>query len=148
MLINTPAQQIGTLDLVLTCSLAAWRGGPAERWGAALFAVAWVASPIAELRQSWYQPQYGIFAIDLAVLVSLTVISAAYGRAWAICAAGFQALAVLFHVAFLVNPHALYRAYLQANFAAGFLVLGALMGGVLIEVRPRAIRPAEHAEPV
>jgi hypothetical protein len=40
---------------------------------------------------------------------------------------------VLTHLGFLINPRLLYRAYYFANFSIGFLVLGTIVGGVLIE---------------
>jgi hypothetical protein len=95
-----------------------------------------------ELRESWYQPQYGIFIVDLLTLAALVVLAMRFDRYWPICAAGFQAVAVLTHLAFLINPRALYRAYLFGNFSIGFLLLGAVLGGVIIEGRsPPFLRP-------
>ena len=134
MFINTPAQQVGSAALVATVALTAWRGGRPERIGVAIIACAWILTPFVELRGSWYQPQWGIFGVDVLNLLALASLAFIYDRRWPVCAAGFQAIAVLTHVAFLINPHALYRGYFYANFAVGFLLLGSLLGGIVIEL--------------
>ena len=127
------AQLVGWAAVALTCVAAAWRGERPERLGAGLIAVAWVLSTMVERRHNWLEPQYGILAVDVATFIGLTGLAFACRRAWAICAAAFQSVAVLTHVAFLINPAALYRAYYMANFSIGFLLLGAVIGGVLLE---------------
>ena len=109
-------------------------------------AVAWLLTPLVEVRSSWYQFQAGIFAIDVATLVGLVVLARLGRRRWPICAAAFQLFAVLTHIAFAINPHALYRAYLYANFSVGYLLLGAMVGGVLIEPRASS-RSASEPRP-
>ena len=145
----TLAQIIGWTALALTCAVAFWRGEWPERLGAALIAVAWLVTPLVELRRSWFEPQLGILAVDVATLIALVALAFWYGRYWAICASAFQAIAVLTHLAFLINPEALYRAYLFGNFSIGFLLLGSILGGTLIEVGPIRIRPrlASQASP-
>jgi len=113
-----------------------------------IIAVGWVVSSLVERRDSWYEPQFGIMAVDIVILAAFVVMSFRYDRYWTICAAAFQAIAVLTHFAFLVNPHALYRAYYFGNFAIGFLILGAILGGVLIErVAPYRRRRPPSPEP-
>lgn len=133
MLIYSPTQQVGTAALLLTCLIALWRGNGTDKLGAALISVAWVITPLVEVRKSWYQFQGGIFTVDLVTLVGLVALAILSNRRWPICAAAFQTFAVLTHVAFLVNPHALFRAYLYANFGISYLLLGSLVGGVIIE---------------
>ena len=129
----TLANLINLLALVATCAIAVWRGRRPERAGALIIAAGFLLTPLVERRESWFQPQFGIFAVDVATLVALVALAFWYGRYWSICAAAFQAIAVLTHFAFLLNPHAIYRAYYFANFSIGFLLLGALLGGVFIE---------------
>jgi len=127
------AQLLGWTCLALTCVAAAWRGGRAERLGAAVVAVAWVITALVERRHDWLEPQYGILAVDVVTLLALAAIALRARRNWAICAAGFQAIAVLTHLVFLINPAALYRAYYMSNFSIGFLLLGAILAGVIFE---------------
>jgi hypothetical protein len=139
MFLAAPSQQIAAAALVLTCGVAGLRGKKPERIAALVLAVAWIATPLVEARQSWYQPQYGIFVVDVLTLLALTWIGYFYNRYWPIYAAGYQMIAVLLHIAFLASPHRLYRAYLYANFATSYLVFGALIGGVIFEASPPRI---------
>jgi len=126
-------QIVGWVALALTAGAAWRRGGRPERHGALLVCAAWVLTPLVELRESWIQPQYGILAVDIATLLGLIIMAIRYDRYWPICAAAFQTIAVLTHVAFVINPGALYRAYLFGNFSIGFLLLGSIVGGVIME---------------
>jgi hypothetical protein len=135
----TPAQITGWTALAFTCVVAAWRGRVPERLGAAVIAAAWVATTLVEQRDSWLAPQTGILAIDMVTLAALIGLGVRYDRYWPIWAGGFQAVAVLTDLAFLIEPRALYRAYYFGNFSIGFVLLGALLGGVIIE-RDRPFR--------
>ncbi len=94
---------------------------------------------MVERRDGWLAPQIGILVVDIATLVALSVLAAWYARYWPVWAAGFQAVAVLTDLAFLIDPRAVYRAYYFGNFSIGFLLLGAILAGVIIE-RERPFR--------
>jgi hypothetical protein len=129
----TPAQITGWAALTTACAIAARWGRRPERLGAAAIVVAWVATTLVERRDSWFAPQTGILCVDVAMLGAFVVLGVRYGRYWPLAAAGFQAVAVLTDAAFMVEPGPLYRAYYFGNFSIGFLLLGALVGGVVIE---------------
>jgi hypothetical protein len=139
----TPAQITGWAALATACALAAGLGRRPERLGAAAIAAAWVATTLVERRDSWFAPQTGILCADVAMLGAFVVLAVRYRRYWPLAAAGFQAVAVLTDVAFMIEPGALYRAYYFGNFSIGFLLLGALVGGVIIE-RGRPYRRRPH----
>ena len=134
MFVSTPTQQVGSAALAVTVAAAVWRGERPERVGAAIIAAAWIVTPFVELRRSWYEPQWGIFTVDVLNFLALAGLAFVYDRRWPICAAGFQLVTVLTHVAFLINPHALYRGYFYVNFAMGYLLLGSLLGGIAVEL--------------
>jgi len=127
------AQWLGWISLVLTCVAAAWRGGLPERLGAGLVAAAWVLTLLVEQRRNWLEPQFGMFAVDIATFLGLAALAFLYRRYWAICAAGFQAIAVLTDLIFMINPAVFYRAYYMSNFSIGFLLLGAILAGIIFE---------------
>ena len=129
----TVAQFVNWIALAFTGAVVLWRGGRPERLGMALVAAGFLLTPLVERRESWFQPQFGILAVDLATLALLVAMAYRYDRYWPICAAAFQTIAVLTHFAFWINPEALYRAYYFGNFSIGFLLLGSIIGGVVIE---------------
>jgi hypothetical protein len=137
----TAAQIVNWTALGLTVLVVIRRGRWPERLGMALIVAAFVATPFAELRDSWYRPQFGILAVDATLLAALIVTAFRYDRDWTICAAAFQAVTVLTHFAFMIDPRALYRAFYFGNFAMGYLLLGAILGGAVIEgPRPYRLR--------
>ena len=99
--------------LILTCSAALRWGGRAERWAAALFLCAAVATAAA--RHPWasrYQSvETGVLAIDLALLAGLAVIAYRTKPLWPIIAASLQAITTLAHFAKAVNPDFWRMAY-------------------------------------
>jgi hypothetical protein len=145
----TLAQSVGWAALALTCGAAVWRGQRPERLGASVTAIGWIVSPLVEFGDSWYQPQFGIFAVDVLALVAFIALTLRYRRYWTICATAYQAITVMTHLAFLLNPTGLYRAYLFGNFSIGFLLLGAILGGVVFEseASPYRLRFPSRLEP-
>jgi len=127
------AQALGWACLALTCVVATWRGAWPEKLGASLAVAAWVASVLVEQRRNWLEPQVAVFVVDAILLAALAALALWSRRYWAIWAAGFQAIGVLTHVLFLINPAALYRAYYMSSFSIAFLVLGAIVAGVIFE---------------
>ena len=143
----TLAQFVNAAALVLTCAIVFGRGRQPERIGMTVIAMAFLVTPLVEARGSWYEPQYGILAVDVLTLAALIAISVLYDRYWPICAAAFQAVAVLTHVAFMIDPAALYRAFYFGNFSIGFLLLGSILGGAFIEAAPIRFRPRLASRP-
>jgi len=127
------AQLLGWACLAFTCVVVAWRGGRPEKLGAGVIAAAWVLSTLVEQRHSWLEPQVGVFIVDILALIGFVAIAYWSRRYWAIWVAGFHAVGVLTHLLFLINPQALYRAYYMLSFSIGFLLLGALLAGVIFE---------------
>ena len=119
--------------LALACVFAGRMGNKPERLGAALIAAGWCLTPLVEDLSSWTKPQYGMLGVDLLTLLLLVLLALHTGRLWPVCAAGFQLVAVLLHLIFWIAPERLYRAFYYANFAIGYLLLGALVGGCLLE---------------
>jgi hypothetical protein len=144
-----PRQSVGFTLVALACGFVFWRGRRPERLGISLVAAGWLLTPLVEQRESWYRPQFGIMAVDIVILTAFVVMAFRYDRYWTICAAAFQAIAVMVHFAFLIDPRALYRAYYFETFAIGYLVLGSILGGVIIESPApyRRRRPSSPAPP-
>jgi len=128
-------QFVNWLSLAAAVGFTFHRGGRTDRLGAAVIAAAFILTPLVQRRDSWFAPQIGMMTVDVLALFGLAFIALRYDRKWPIVAAGFQTAAVLTHLAFLINPQALYRAYYMANFSIGYFILGSMVGGVMIEPR-------------
>lgn len=126
-------QMFSWFALALTIAVVGWWGRRPERVGIAVIAIGWLLTLLLLRKDSWYSPQYGVMVVDGALLAVFILMAFAYDRYWIICIAAFQAVAFLTHFIFLIDPHAFYRAYYFANFAIGYLILGAMIGGVIIE---------------
>jgi hypothetical protein len=143
----TPAQIVNWAALAITVVVVFWRGRGPERLGMAAIVAAFVITPFVQRLDRWDEPQFGIMGVDASLLAILVVMAFRYGRFWLIWAAAFQAITVLTHLAFLIDPRALYRAFYFGNFAMGYLLLGAILGGAIIEraapVRRRVPSPPD-----
>ena len=133
MLPITAAHLVGDLALLATGLMALHCGQRGERVGFCIILVAWIVSALVERRSSWIEPQYALFAVDVVTLGLLIWVHRTYGRLWPLVAAAFQVISVLSHPLFWINMPALARAFYYANFSIGFLLLGAIWGGCVIE---------------
>lgn len=76
-----------------------------------------------------------IFAIDVVVLAILVVISLYSDRYWTLFAAGFQLANVSVHLGIIVSPLIVPAAYANALAIWSYLVVTALITGILFERR-------------
>lgn len=124
---------------LLLC-LAGWgavvRGGPLERRGAALFAVAWLASLGAQAIFRQPSPGPWLPILDLAVLVALARMAWRSPRPWPVYACGFQTLIVAGDLAKWVNPNLDVRLHLTLLAAMAFGAVGMLALGAWLPPRP------------
>jgi hypothetical protein len=125
----SPLQWASHATLILVVLYALWAGGAPERLTACAVTLAYVASPYAQLFTSLVEPQYGVLLVDAALLLVLLVLSLVSDRRWLLFATAAHGLGVLTHLAVVADPALLPRAYLSANIATAYLVLGTLAFG-------------------
>ena len=104
---------LGTLFAFLVCGAALWKGGRDERIGSATLLIN-MAATVALRDRSWSPVQYGGFAVDVATLAVFLMLALRSSRFWPMAAAAFQLLAVMTHVAKLVDPLLKPWAYITA----------------------------------
>lgn len=109
--------EIFDLFLLICCVYALWRGGAPERIvGATLLIGDALSVASVVLHHGRYaHEEYGLFGIDLVILVILTVIALRGKRWWPLIVAGLQLDGVLVHFVHLVAPHTLPLTYLNAT---------------------------------
>jgi hypothetical protein len=137
------------LFLFIAAGLIALRfGGPPERLGAAIV-LAWAASDVVYHtlvgRTQFEDVDVGHFVIDTTELVAITWLALRANRMWPLWAAAAQLICVTAHVATLIEPGAMRRAYWAMTQLPQYIQLGALMIGTLGHVR-RERRRAGQAQ--
>ena len=100
----------------LTCLYAWAYGGWEGRWLSTMLVLAAVISPFAQFHHSknWIEPQYGVFAIDLALLIGMTTVAYRTDRYWPLWMLAFHLLSVLTHVVVMLDQQVFARAYQSA----------------------------------
>jgi len=136
-------QWASLLALVVSCGVAAWRGGWPERSAAAAMSLAWLASAFAQRSLQLWGPQTGIMIIDGLLLSALLVVALRSDRWWPMWASGFHGLGMLLHVAVIIDADIWGRAYYVAGAIFSYLTMLALLLGGLS--RPK--RTAETPQP-
>lgn len=113
----------------------AWRiGSPSERQGAMTLFIALGLSLL--LTDAHYVgPDVGILIVDSALLLGLGLIAMRGEAFWPLWACGFQAGALLVHVAAAVLPHLKPAVYVETMTIWSFAVLLSLACGCLFERR-------------
>ena len=98
--------------LLATSIYAFSRGGHTERQATAALLTAVVATQIANaVGTRWSAPEYGIMAVDAALLVAFVVIAHRSERFWPIWIAAAQLVGLITHLAVVVNPGVANQAY-------------------------------------
>ena len=115
-----------------TClAYALWRGGRPEKAGVGIIAVGSILSVIAtsDLGARFRTVEWGILAIDVTILVAFLALALRTDRFWPLWAAGFHAIGVATHVATMVDPDVVSRAYAYAQgFWAYPMLIAAAIG--------------------
>jgi hypothetical protein len=132
----------GALIAFLVCGGALWKGALEERCAAVglLFSM---GATIALRDTSWPKVQSTEFLADVANLLLLTGIALRSPKYWPMAAAGFQLLAVMTHVAKLVDRGVAQWTYLTAGIIWTYLLMIALVVGTVNAARAR--REAQKA---
>ena len=113
---------LGVALTLAICGFALWKGGREERLASAAFLVS-IAVTLLFRDQRWPALQRGAFVADSALLVTFFVMAMRTSRFWPLAAAGFQLLAVMTHVAKMIDPALQQWAYITAGVIWTYLVL-------------------------
>jgi hypothetical protein len=87
-------------------------GGRTGRAAVAIFgAASGLTSFATQINPDWVSTSYGVFMVDAACLLALLLLALLSDRYWPIWAVGFQAVSVATHLATIVAPDILPKAY-------------------------------------
>lgn len=127
---ETTAAVVGLGMAIVACGLAFWRGLWPERCAAAVILVGWVLSALVQSSQT-FSPEWGVFWVDLVVLILFLVLLGRSSRLWLAPASAFQLLAVASHLAMLIDHRIAMNTYLMALAIWSLFILAALLVGAL-----------------
>jgi hypothetical protein len=127
--------QIVFTVLLLACSLYAciW-GGRTGRMGSAIFIMATVLSNIAaRFNPGWASTSFGVLWVDAGCFGGLAVLALRSNRYWPIWALGFQTITVATHLATIIAPDIVPRAYQAIAAFWSIPILGAMVTGTTLD---------------
>ncbi len=127
---HTFAAQLGQIIFLAVIALSMLKGRRAERIAAAALFLQLVTSSVLNHRHG-FNIEYGVLAADGAALIVYGALAFSTNRRWTLWATAFQALAVLTHVARMIDPTLDRWAYLTTTILWGYAVLCALLVGTI-----------------
>jgi hypothetical protein len=130
-----------TVAALLGSAGMAWKwGGLDEKLAAFGFVLAALATNLANAN-SYARTETGILVIDFALLLGLIIIALRSDRFWPMWAAGFQIVAVMVHIASMIETGDFAWAYAVGLIFWTYPVLIALGVGTWLEGRHRRSAP-------
>jgi hypothetical protein len=117
-----------TLALIVVggCGFAVVKGGPGERYGAAIYGLVVVVEAVYEFLSGQAAPAVPMLAVDLAIAVSFLVLAIRYNNLWMGAAMILQGIEFGLHVSRLTDAHE------PRLFGLRFYVLAMNVGALLI----------------
>lgn len=95
--------QIGAIAMIAMCVFAFLKGGDPERIGAGTYLLGWFASVLVQGGLGFNAIPYGVFVIDLLILVVFVGLAWRCRRTWPVWASGLQLLAVMSHILIMID---------------------------------------------
>lgn len=136
------------LIAILSCGFALFKGGPAERWGAAVYGGAWILVTVYEFTTGEGRPVIPILSMDLLVAVGFLVLAVRYNSLWLGAAMMLQGVEFGMHTLYLASdgapqPHLFgWNAYGLGMNVIGLTVLMFIVGATCVTMahhhKPRA----------
>jgi hypothetical protein len=112
--------------VVVCCAYGAAFGGRSGRVGVLIFVSGALLTGVATLvDHEWLATVYPIFWIDVLCLIGFLMLALKSRHYWPMWFAGFHLVAVLVHLATIIKPHFLPKAYvaLQTFWAVPMLIV-------------------------
>ena len=129
---NTLPQQIWMACTLGVTGLALWRGGRAERTVAIWMTISSIATAAVQNTRDVAATQWADLLVDSLYLALLVWVALRSHRIWPLFAAAFQLVAVLIYFARMADFHVGARAPFVAGEVWSYLILLAVVVGVLI----------------
>lgn len=115
--------------MVAVCAFAFLKGDEPERVAAGAFVLAWFASLLAQDEANRHSVQWGVFAIDVVMLVVLGALVWKSRRTWPVWATACQLMVVTSHIMSMIELRPALANFIWVINLAGYGVLVALAVG-------------------
>ena len=142
---------MGLSGLLITVAFAWWKGGRAERMGAAMIAAIWLTVVAVQTAFTGLFPTALLFASDIVGGVGFLIIAIRYSSVWLGAAMLFEAGSFAAHAFQMADPdgprwHGM-RVYLMITNIMSDLILLTLVAGTIAAIlrRRRAVRDKVEA---
>ena len=130
-------QLIGAIVTLIVCGFAILAGGREERAAGVVICLASFATPLVQNLMSDAAVRPALVAIDVGLLAFLGLLALRSDRYWPMWAAGFHLMALLAYGAYSMTSQVMTPALFTALNLIAYLVLLALLLGVLGHRRER-----------
>ena len=115
----------GGATMLAMFAIAMRRGGADERLAANTVLIGWLLTKLVS-RYQGQQTEWGVLVVDLGALAVFVWVALRSPRYWPLFAAGFHLLALVTHLARMVDPTVGGWAYLTAGIIWGYLLLASV----------------------
>lgn len=130
----TPSQML-YFFAIIACVVSVTRFGGREECAALAGVVgASILTPLLQ-RHAFTTTEYGIMAVDLALLAGFIAISLGSSRIWPLFAGGFQLAGTVIHFVPMSGANMSKLAYSYATVGSAYFVLLAITVGAIVERR-------------
>jgi hypothetical protein len=127
-------------SLPVCCAYALARGGTPERLIAILFVIAALATAATGLNEPLLgQTRWGVFAVDLALLIGLCAVALRANRIWPLWIASMQLFTVMAHLGNMMMPGVRPNAYRWSIILTSLVMVWALVHQTYLH-RKRVVR--------
>jgi hypothetical protein len=100
---QTLYSQIGAVVMIAMCIFAFLKGGEPERVGAGAYLLGWFATILVQGSVDSGAVPYGMFLIDLVILIVFAALAWKSRRTWPVWASGLQLLTVMSHILIMID---------------------------------------------
>lgn len=120
---DTLASQLGAIFVVLICTFAFLKGDEVERIAAGAYILSWFASMLLQTDGELREVQWGVFAVDTAMLFVFGALVWKSRKTWPIWATACTLLIVMSHIVLMVDVRPSMAAFLTVVNLAAYGVL-------------------------
>lgn len=143
-MLETIAAYVGAGFMILVGLFAFLKGGEPEKIGAGAYLFAWFASLMVQSAGGYFGVQWGVFAIDVVLLIIFAAMVWKAPRSWPVWACALQLLAVTSHIMIMADLRTPISAFYTVVNMTGYGIMLAIAIGTFWAWQERRAIDADH----